>query len=60
MPWGVNGCPASKQEPLISYVRNNLTQVVYCRYGVDYLKSFRADDDIAMGSYRINLDHLIV
>ena len=37
-----------------------MKSVVFCRYGLDYLRSFRDNEgDIAMGSYKINLDYLI-
>jgi hypothetical protein len=32
---------------------------VFCRYGMEYLKSFPRQDDLAIGSYKINLDYLI-
>jgi hypothetical protein len=40
-------------------VTKNLKNVVFCRYGLDYLHSFPRDDDLAIGSFRINLDYLI-
>ena len=58
-PWGVMGCPGSKQENLCEYIKSNLKHVVYCRYGLDYLKSFPRADDMAIGSIKINLDYLI-
>ena len=58
-PWGVNGCPVAKQENITDYVRENLKSVVFSRYGMDYLKSFPRIDDLAVGSFRINLDYLI-
>ena len=36
-----------------------MKDVVFCRYGMEYLKSFPRNDDLAIGSYRINLDYLI-
>ena len=36
-----------------------MKNVVFCRYGLDYLHSFPRCDDMAIGSYRINLDYLI-
>lgn len=59
MPWGVMGCPAAKQEVLVDYVVKNIKNVVFCRYGWDYLNSFPRHDDMAIGSYRINLNNLI-
>jgi hypothetical protein len=59
MPWGINGCPQTKQEVLMDYVKKNLKDVVFCRYGMEYLKSFPRVDDLAIGSYKINLDYLI-
>lgn len=53
------GCPPSKQENLGEYIKSNLKQVVFCRYGLDYLKSFPRADDMAIGSIKINLDYLI-
>ena len=58
-PWGVMGCPYSKQEPLADFVKSNLKNVVFSRYGMDYLKTFPRGDDMAIGSYKINLDYLI-
>jgi hypothetical protein len=58
-PWGHMGCPVNKQENITDYVTDNLKDVVFCRYGMDYLKSFPRTDDLAIGSYRINLDYLI-
>jgi hypothetical protein len=43
----------------MDYVRKNLKDVVFSRYGMDYLKSFPRVDDLAIGSYKINLDYLI-
>ena len=59
MPWGVMGCPLMKQENLTDYVTKNMKNVVFCRYGLDYLHSFPRNDDMAIGSFRINLDYLI-
>ena len=59
MPWGVNGCPPNKQENLTMFVKKNIKDVVFCRYGMEYLKTFPRPDDIAIGSYKINLDHLV-
>jgi len=59
MPWGANGCPPAKQENLTMFVKKNIKDVVFCRYGMEYLKSFPRLDDIAIGSYKINLDHLV-
>lgn len=53
------GCPPKLQKNLTDYVVQNLKEVVYCRYGLDYLKSFPRCDDLAIGSYKINLDYLI-
>jgi len=53
------GAPLNKQINLTEYVVNNLREVVFCRYGMDYLKSFPRMDDLAIGSYKINLDYLI-
>jgi len=36
-----------------------MEEVVFCRYGIDYLKSFPRNDDVSLCSYRINLDYLI-
>jgi len=58
-PWGTMGCPVNKQVNLTDYVTKNMKDVVYCRYGMEYLKSFPRVDDLAIGSYRINLDYLI-
>lgn len=58
-PWGVMGCPAKLQKNLTDYVVQNIKDVVFCRYGLDYLKSFPRCDDLAIGSYKINLDYLI-
>jgi len=44
---------------LVSYVCESLNDVVYCRYGLDYLKSFPRNDDMAIGSFKINVDNLI-
>jgi hypothetical protein len=41
------------------FVKENIKDVVFCRYGMDYLKTFPRVDDIAIGSYKINLDHLV-
>ena len=43
----------------MEYVTTNIRDVVFCRYGMDYLKSFPRMDDLAIGSFRINLDYLI-
>ena len=43
----------------MDYVKKNLKDVVFCRYGMEYLKSFPRVDDLAIGSYKINLDYLI-
>lgn len=59
MPWGFNGCPVDKQKNITDYVRQNIASVVYCRYGMEYLRSFPRVDDLAIGSYKINLDYLI-
>jgi hypothetical protein len=59
MPWGVMGCPVAKQENITDYVRKNIKDVVFSRYGMEYLRSFPRCDDLAIGSYRINLDYLI-
>ena len=59
MPWGDAGCPVNKQISLTSYVIENQEKVVYCRFGFDYLKSFPRNDDLAIGSFKINLDYLI-
>lgn len=59
MPWGVMGCPSSKQEILTDYVTRNMKKVVFCRYGLEYLHSFPRNDDTAIASFRINLDYLI-
>lgn len=59
MKWGSGGCPIDKQENLTDYVTMNMKNVVFCRYGLDYLHEFPRDDDIAIGSFRINLDYLI-
>ena len=58
-PWGINGCPPARQECLTDYVLKNLKDVVYSRYGMEYLRSFPRADDLCIGSYRINLDYLI-
>lgn len=58
-PWGVMGAPLKLQENLTDYVTSNLKEVVFCRYGIEYLKSFPRLDDLAIGSFRINLDYLI-
>ena len=60
MQWGINGCPPSKQIWLCDYVIENLKSVVYCRYGREYLKSFPRNDDVAIGSYKINVENLIL
>ena len=57
--WGTMGCPVNKQEILSEYVKANVKNVIFCRYGLDYLKSFPRADDLAIGSYKINLDYLI-
>ena len=59
MPWGTNGCPPNKQVNITDYVRKNMKDIVFCRYGIEYLRSFPRMDDLAIGSYRINLDYLI-
>jgi len=53
------GCPANKQENITEYVVSNLKNVVFCRYGMDYLKTFPRGDDLSICSYKINLDYLI-
>ena len=53
------GCPPKLQYNLTDYVTDNIKVVLYCRYGLEYLKSFPRGDDVAIGSYRINLDVLI-
>ena len=58
-PWGAMGCPPTKQVNLQQHVIDNLKDVVFCRYGMEYLKSFPRNDDLAMGSFRINLDQLM-
>ena len=58
-PWGFMGCPPAKQINLTDYVVDNIKNVVFCRFGLDYLKQFPRVDDLAIGSYRINLDYLI-
>ena len=58
-PWGTMGCPPQKQENLTDYVIKNIKNVVFCRYGMDYLKQFPRIDDLQIGSYRINLNYLI-
>ena len=59
LTWGNMGCPPNQQENLTSYVKNNIKDVIFCRYGIEYLKSFPRNDDLAIGSYKINLDYLI-
>ena len=58
-PWGAMGCPVAKQENITEYVVANLKNVVFCRYGMDYLKTFPRADDLSICSYKINLDYLI-
>ena len=58
-PWGVMGCPVNKLVNITDYVRKNMKDVVFSRYGLEYLKSFPRMDDLAIASYRINLDYLI-
>ena len=58
-PWGANGCPPTKQQNLTDYVIEHLRDVVFCRYGMEYLKSFPRNDEVQIGSYKINLDYLI-
>jgi len=29
---------------------------MFCRYGQEYLKTFPRNDDIAIGSFKINID----
>ena len=53
------GCPVAKQTNLTDYVVSNIKNIVFCRFGLDYLKQFPRLDDLAIGSYRINLDYLI-
>lgn len=53
------GCPSNLQENLTTYVKSNIKNVVFSRYGLEYLKTFPRNDDLAIGSYKINLDHLI-
>jgi hypothetical protein len=53
------GAPVKIQENLTDYVTSNIKDVVFCRYGIEYLKSFPRIDDLAIGSYKINLDYLI-
>ena len=36
-----------------------MKNVVFSRFGMDYLKSFPRGDDMAIGSFKINLDYLI-
>ena len=56
----MNGCPPSKQIWLQDYVSENLKSVIFCRYGSEYLKSFPRNDDVAVGSYKINVENLIL
>ena len=58
-PWGAMGCPPTKQVNLQQHVLDNLKEVVFCRYGMEYLRSFPRNDDLAIGSFRINLDQLM-
>jgi hypothetical protein len=58
-PWGTTGCPPHRKEHIMDYILANMKSVVYCRYGLDYLHDFPISDELAIGSYRINLDHLI-
>ena len=36
-----------------------MREVVFCRYGMDYLRTFPRPDDLTIGSFRVNLDYLI-
>ena len=56
MQWGVMGCPPNKQIYLTDYVVDNIKDVVFCRYGYEYLKSFPRNDDLTIASFRVNLD----
>jgi len=58
-PWGPGGCPPKEHINLTKYVTQNIPNVTFCRFGMDYLKSFPRSDDCQMGSYRVNLDYLI-
>ena len=53
------GCPVNKQENITDYVVDNLKNVVFCWYGMEYLKTFPRADDLSICSYKINLDYLI-
>ena len=53
------GCPPSKQDNLCEYIKRSKNNMIFCRYGLDYLKSFPRADDLAIGSIKINLDYLI-
>ena len=53
------GCPEKLQIDLTDNITSNLKDVVFCRFGIEYLKSFPRLDDLAIGSYKINLDYLI-
>ena len=53
------GIKTSDKQSLEKYVRENVDSVVFCRYGFEYLKSFPRQDDLAIGSFKINLDNLI-
>ena len=59
MQWGCMGAPPKMQVNLTDYVVANLKEVVFCRCGMDYLRSFPRNDDLTIGSFRVNLDYLI-
>lgn len=45
---------------LNEFVQNKQENIVFCRYGCDYLNNFNyKDSSFPIGSYKINLDSLI-
>eukprot|EP00347_Sterkiella_histriomuscorum_P008119 403346302 len=58
----MNGTQPPQRPPLLrlnDYVQQKLDNVVYCRYGLDYMHNFNFKDNVPIGSYKINLDQLI-
>lgn len=45
---------------LTRYVVGQLPNIVFCRYGMDYLRSFPRNDDLTICSYRVNIDYLLL
>ena len=60
MQWGTGGCHPGIRVNLTKYVVSQLPNVVFCRYGIDYLRSFPRNDDVTICSYRVNIDYLLL